>query len=445
MANTVYSLQIVPRIPPAIAGLERLARESLVQLVAGAARAFCASRSRALAGRRSESQAVLALPASGHSRARRDRRELSRQLSTACSASSTLSRRDRRRRFDRGPRGRRPDCLFFGRVRLSRELPDLLGRPRHSRRRSLQDRERFKPAVRRDRPALPSRLLSPAYRSTRPADSRLSAYQPRGHADPRAHSRAAKRPLSNSVPERSVYACVWRADVGRVSGIAARHQHRSELARGSQDHERALRRRSALAVAAGSRARHRRRARARAVGLEPTVWHINEGHAAFLVLERARELVQRGVPFDVAREATAASTIFTTHTPVAAGHDVFPAEMVLQQFASYMRDLGIDAERSAGARQRRIGRRRVQHDQARAARRVLDQRREPNSRRRVVRRSSRARGPRSASTRIRSATSRTACTCRRSFARPGRELSTSISAATGKRELMRRGVDRARS
>ena len=60
-----------------------------------------------------------------------------------------------------------------------------------------------------------------------------------------------------------------------------------------------------------------------ALGIKPTVWHINEGHAAFLVLERMRALMQQGLDFDAALEAVAANTVFTTHTAVAAGHDHF--------------------------------------------------------------------------------------------------------------------------
>ncbi|WP_028006682.1 alpha-glucan family phosphorylase [Solimonas flava] len=61
----------------------------------------------------------------------------------------------------------------------------------------------------------------------------------------------------------------------------------------------------------------------RALGRAPTVWHINEGHAAFMILERIREGVAAGLPFDAALEAVAAGTVFTTHTPVPAGHDIF--------------------------------------------------------------------------------------------------------------------------
>src|SRR5207248_6375482 len=61
-----------------------------------------------------------------------------------------------------------------------------------------------------------------------------------------------------------------------------------------------------------------------ALGLAPTVWHMNEGHAAFLVLERVRMLVAGGLPFESALEAVAASTVFTTHTVVPAAHDPLP-------------------------------------------------------------------------------------------------------------------------
>ena len=82
----------------------------------------------------------------------------------------------------------------------------------------------------------------------------------------------------------------------------------------------------------------------RALGLNPGVWHLNEGHPAFLTLELARELVTQGMEFASAKEAVAAACVFTTHTPVAAGHDVFSRELVLAHFAELIPQLGIDAE-----------------------------------------------------------------------------------------------------
>jgi starch phosphorylase len=79
----------------------------------------------------------------------------------------------------------------------------------------------------------------------------------------------------------------------------------------------------------------------RALGIKPTIWHMNEGHAAFSVVERLRELTTGGLPFAPALEATRASTVFTTHTPVSAGHDVFTFDRVSHQFQAYVSDLGI--------------------------------------------------------------------------------------------------------
>ena len=72
----------------------------------------------------------------------------------------------------------------------------------------------------------------------------------------------------------------------------------------------------------------------RALGVEPTVFHMNEGHSTFLQLERLRELVEDGgVPRDAAIERLRASTVFTTHTPVPAGNEVFDPALVEQNVA----------------------------------------------------------------------------------------------------------------
>src|SRR5713226_245359 len=66
----------------------------------------------------------------------------------------------------------------------------------------------------------------------------------------------------------------------------------------------------------------------RALGQDPMVWHLNEGHAAFVAFERIREMVERGESFEAALEQVRSSMIFTTHTPVAAGHDAYPSRTV---------------------------------------------------------------------------------------------------------------------
>ena len=82
-----------------------------------------------------------------------------------------------------------------------------------------------------------------------------------------------------------------------------------------------------------------------ALGLEPTVWHANEGHAAFMMLERLRERLAAGRPFDEAVADVRRSTVFTTHTPVAAGHDAFPPSLVEDSFHGYWNGLGPTRER----------------------------------------------------------------------------------------------------
>ena len=80
----------------------------------------------------------------------------------------------------------------------------------------------------------------------------------------------------------------------------------------------------------------------RALGVNPTAWHMNEGHSAFMALERCRELVEAGLSFDQAREVITAGTLFTVHTPVAAGNDAFPFELVSQFFGGYWGSLGLN-------------------------------------------------------------------------------------------------------
>lgn len=79
----------------------------------------------------------------------------------------------------------------------------------------------------------------------------------------------------------------------------------------------------------------------RALGLSPVVWHANEGYAAFLTLERMRELVQAGRSHAEAADIVRQSTVFTTHTPVPAGHDVFSFNQIEQYLGGYWEQLGM--------------------------------------------------------------------------------------------------------
>lgn len=82
------------------------------------------------------------------------------------------------------------------------------------------------------------------------------------------------------------------------------------------------------------------------MGFDPPVCHMNEGHSAFLALERIRHLMDRsGIGFEEARVACSAGNIFTTHTPVPAGFDLFSRELIEKYFAGYLRRFGIDTAR----------------------------------------------------------------------------------------------------
>jgi starch phosphorylase len=82
----------------------------------------------------------------------------------------------------------------------------------------------------------------------------------------------------------------------------------------------------------------------RELGYNPSVWHMNEGHAAFLTLERARESVQAGREFNQALGVTRPNNVFTTHTPVPAGNDEFPLWLVEKHLASYWPQLKLERE-----------------------------------------------------------------------------------------------------
>ncbi|WP_214409497.1 alpha-glucan family phosphorylase [Sphaerisporangium fuscum] len=148
------------------------------------------------------------------------------------------------------------------------------------------------------------------------------------------------RPARIAIPlpgGRSLHAQIWVAQVGRVplllldSDVAdndnAARDVTDRLYGGGTDHR--LMQELLLGIG-GVRAI---RAYSRITGHpEPEVFHTNEGHAGFLGLERIRELTEHRLSFDEALEAVRAGTVFTTHTPVPAGIDRFPAEMIEKQF-----------------------------------------------------------------------------------------------------------------
>ena len=82
----------------------------------------------------------------------------------------------------------------------------------------------------------------------------------------------------------------------------------------------------------------------RELGINPNVWHMNEGHAAFLSLERCREIVASGKTFEEAAEIVRKNDVFTTHTPVPAGNDRFPMWLMEKYFSSMWNELGLTSD-----------------------------------------------------------------------------------------------------
>jgi len=141
-----------------------------------------------------------------------------------------------------------------------------------------------------------------------------------------------------------LHAGVWLAHVGRArillldSNVPAnRDAHLRELSStlyGGDDLTRI--RQEILLGIGGLRA-------LRALGIRPGVLHLNEGHSAFALLERTRERMEDdGVPFTAAFRQTAIQTVFTTHTPVEAGHDRFAPELIERELGWLRTEMGLD-------------------------------------------------------------------------------------------------------
>ena len=140
--------------------------------------------------------------------------------------------------------------------------------------------------------------------------------------------------------DRSVLAVVWRVRIGRVAlylldtNLEENAPSDRELSARLYGGDRETRIQQEIVLGMGG-------VRAlRALGLEPAAFHLNEGHAAFVALQRIHHLVERGLSFDQALDEIRQSTIFTTHTPVPAGHDAFPFELVEKHLAGCWGTLG---------------------------------------------------------------------------------------------------------
>jgi len=155
--------------------------------------------------------------------------------------------------------------------------------------------------------------------------------------------------ISIALPGRKVVAKIWKIDVGRVplylldTDIEENsHDDRTityQLYGG--DHENRMKQEILLGIG-GERL-------IKAMNVQPDIYHCNEGHAAFVGLERVRNFVQeKNVSFDIALDIVRASTLFTTHTPVPAGHDAFSEDLVRAYLSEYPQIFNIGWEKFMG-------------------------------------------------------------------------------------------------
>jgi len=157
-----------------------------------------------------------------------------------------------------------------------------------------------------------------------------------------------RRTVSVPLGRRTLHARVWRLRVGRTHLLlldADVPRNRPEDRRVTEvlyvaDPDRRMQQYILLGVG-GVRALD-------ALGYRPTVFHLNEGHAALCGLERVRQLVAAGRTFDAALNAVRATSVFTTHTPVPAGHDRYPPRLVMKHLGPLADELGLSRDEFLG-------------------------------------------------------------------------------------------------
>jgi len=144
------------------------------------------------------------------------------------------------------------------------------------------------------------------------------------------------------VANRQVRVRIWRVEVGRISiflldpDVEGNSWEDRGICTGLYGGDREARIRQEILLGVGG---------VRALGaldISPTRWHMNEGHAAFMGFERIRAMVQAGLEFTTAWPAQADSSIFTTHTPVPAGNEVFRADLVTKYLPDMAAGMGLD-------------------------------------------------------------------------------------------------------
>ncbi|MCZ6786879.1 MAG: alpha-glucan family phosphorylase, partial [Planctomycetota bacterium] len=151
--------------------------------------------------------------------------------------------------------------------------------------------------------------------------------------------------ITLTMPERELQASVWRADVGQVplflldTLLGENDPADREITNRLYPSEREPRLRQEMLLGIGGWRL------LKALDRTPDVCHLNEGHSAFVLLDRLLDLVEgEGLTFAEAQEVVRASTLFTTHTPVPAGHDRFPEDLMRRFFGRIAERLGLDWE-----------------------------------------------------------------------------------------------------
>ena len=147
-------------------------------------------------------------------------------------------------------------------------------------------------------------------------------------------------------PKRRLYLKVWQINVGRVklylldSDIEKNNEEDRDVTLRLYGGDQEMRIKQEIVLGMGGT-----NLLTRALGLKPTVYHMNEGHSAFLTLEIIKNTIkEKQVSFDVAKDIASSKTVFTTHTPVPAGNDIFPLDLVEKYFKDFWPRLGISKE-----------------------------------------------------------------------------------------------------
>ena len=145
--------------------------------------------------------------------------------------------------------------------------------------------------------------------------------------------------------EREVYLKVWKINVGRIclylldSDIEKNRPEDREITLKLYGGDQDMRIRQEIVLGmAGTKL-------LKELGLNPTIYHMNEGHSAFLTLELMKDTIRdKQVSFEIAKDIVSSKTVFTTHTPVPAGNDIFPIDLVEKYFNNYWQRLNISRE-----------------------------------------------------------------------------------------------------